>query len=98
MAATGSMDEALQILDAESQLRWYELGYARYGFCGRCGSTLFWQAEDRPGYTVIAAGTLDGEVNLDLEAVWFAAEAHSYNRMPDDVPTFEGNNEDSDPR
>ncbi len=44
----------------ESSLRWYESSQqARRGFCGRCGSTLFWEGHGRD-YISIAAGTLDG--------------------------------------
>lgn len=93
MASTGSPDEHLTITDTGDNLTWYDLGYARYGFCVGCGSTMFWRAQERPGYTVIAAGTLDSGEGLALDGVWFAAEAHPYHRVPTDVPNFDRNND-----
>src|SRR5260370_30096907 len=44
---------------AEGELKWYTASKeARRGFCGRCGSTLFWDGVGRD-YISIAAGGLD---------------------------------------
>src|SRR5260370_40012000 len=44
---------------AEGELKWYTASKeARRGFCGRCGSTLFWDGVGRD-YISIAAGSLD---------------------------------------
>jgi hypothetical protein len=44
-------------------LRWYAADGRRRGFCGTCGASLFWQADDRPTIS-IAAGTLDPPTGL----------------------------------
>ncbi|MDE2136987.1 MAG: GFA family protein [Gammaproteobacteria bacterium] len=63
MAATAARHRDFR-LTGEAQLRWYEASdAARRGFCGRCGSTLFWQASGRDTIS-IAAGTLDGATGL----------------------------------
>jgi hypothetical protein len=43
VAAGRAATDDLQIADPDGYLRWHELGYARYGFCRNCGSTLFYQ-------------------------------------------------------
>jgi len=53
----------LELVAAEA-LRWHELGGARRGFCGRCGSRLFWQRD--PSRISIAAGSLDGPTGLRI--------------------------------
>ena len=43
-------------------LRWYSASEtARRGFCGECGSTLFWESDDGPWI-----GDLDGDQKLDI--------------------------------
>jgi hypothetical protein len=49
-------------LIAAGDLRWHDLDGARRGFCGRCGSRLFWQ-RDRSRIS-IAAGSLDEPTGL----------------------------------
>lgn len=63
MAATGC-DDGLT-LAADATLRWYEPAPGVFsGFCGTCGSTLFWRSDARPGWTSIAAGSLDPPTGL----------------------------------
>ena len=42
----------------------YTPGHKR-GFCNRCGSSLFWQPDDR-NYLAICAGTIDGKLGKKL--------------------------------
>lgn len=72
-------------------LAWHELGYAKYGFCRTCGSTLFYQASDRPDFMSVTAGTMDDVSDLPLDAVWFADEAQHHNPMPPDAMLHRGN-------
>jgi hypothetical protein len=71
-AATAARKDGLRILD-ERTLRWFtsptsDAG-ARRGFCGECGSSLFW---DAPGETIsIAAGTLDPPTRLRIVGHWY---------------------------
>lgn len=74
-----------------ASLRWYDVEYARYGFCGECGSTLFFVPQDNPERVSISAGVLDDVADLKLGSVWFAAEAQPHNLLPPDVPHHAGN-------
>lgn len=78
-------------IDDDGLLNWWDLGYAKYGFCRRCGSSLFYRAADREHVTSIMVGTLDDSTGLTLQEVWFADEAQSHNTLPDGVPHHERN-------
>ena len=86
--------EDLDISDAEERFRWHDLGYARYGFCSGCGSTLFYRSSERPEATAVMVGTLDDATGLQLASVWYANEAQPHNTLPDGVPSFAGNPDD----
>lgn len=90
-AATGCATSELTVVDPEDRLRWYDLGYARYGFCSVCGSTMFWVGAEHEERTSIEAGTLDDTSNLQLKAIWFADEAHHFNTLDSSVPHFGAN-------
>jgi len=81
----------LELEDPAEHLRWYDLGYARYGFCDNCGSTLFFRAAESPDITSVMVGTLDDGSGLAVREVWFANEAQPHNTLPGNVPHFEGN-------
>jgi hypothetical protein len=51
---------------------------AEYGFCGRCGSSMFWRGDSRPQYITICAGTLDLPTGLRTAAAWWVAEHADY--------------------
>src|ERR1700685_2353224 len=58
MAATAARRADFKLLAAD-ELKWYPSSdEARRGFCGRCGSTLFWDGNGLD-YLSIAAGSLD---------------------------------------
>jgi hypothetical protein len=59
------------------EVTWYRSsGMARRGFCGVCGSNLFW---DGPGENLsIFAGTLDGATGLALAGHIFCADKGDY--------------------
>lgn len=53
-------------LTMSGRVTWYQSSEnARRGFCGVCGSQLFWQPGDR-SVTSIFAGTLDGKTDLTI--------------------------------
>ncbi|MEM7139989.1 MAG: GFA family protein [Actinomycetota bacterium] len=83
-------DWATTTIVDDSELEWFELGYARYGSCRACGSTLFFQAEETPDLVSVMVGTLDVADGLWLKSVWFSHEAQPHNPIPD-VPLHEGN-------
>jgi hypothetical protein len=85
MAATAARRRDFR-LTSEAQLRWYESSAAaRRGFCGQCGSTLFWQANGRDAIS-IAAGTLDGATNLTSACHIHVADKGDYYSIEDGLP------------
>lgn len=58
---------------------------ARRGFCGECGSSLFWQAasSERIG---VAAGTLDQPTGLRVVAHIYTHQAGDYEILDDGLP------------
>lgn len=88
VAASGADNELLTIEDPGEALRWYRSSSsARRGFCGRCGSNLFWKRDDAP-YTAIMAGTLDGETGLRIEAQIYTADKGDYYELDDEIPSY----------
>lgn len=62
-AATAAAKTDLH-LDQSDSLRWYAASdYALRGFCGTCGSVLFWKAHDG-AHIAILAGSLDDPSTL----------------------------------
>ena len=57
---------------------------ARRGFCSECGSSLFWDAPDRPTVS-IAAGTLDGRTGLRTIGHGYVSQAGDYYELPSDA-------------
>ncbi len=81
MAATGC-DRSGIAFDAAETLRWYEAAPGvEYGFCSKCGSTLFWRATAIDDWISIAAGTLDPPTGLATESAWWTATASDYHRL-----------------
>lgn len=75
--------------ERDEGLRWYESspGVVR-GFCGECGSSLFW---DRVGADNISimAGTLDAPTGLRLVKHIYVADAGDYYDIDPDLPRAE---------
>jgi hypothetical protein len=85
MAATAARHRDFRLREAP-ELRWFvSSDSARRGFCGRCGSTLFWQGEGRD-YVSIAAGTLDGATGLQSACHIHVADKGDYYSIADGVP------------
>ena len=71
-------------------LRWYRSSArARRGFCGVCGSGLFWEPADQPG-TGILAGTLDQPSGLKTIGHIFVGEICDFTEIAGAAPKFEG--------
>ena len=74
-------------LTEERGLRWIQSpqsdARARRGFCGECGSSLFWDAPARDTIS-IAAGTLDHATGLRTASHWFVSQAGDYYELPED--------------
>src|ERR1700678_296069 len=70
----------------QTTLKWYVAvpGFRR-GFCGECGSSLFFE-EDGGERGSIAAGSLDSPQGLNIVAHIFASEAGDYYPIDPSVP------------
>jgi len=87
MAASAATTGELR-MTADETLTWYSAQPGvEYGFCNRCGSSLFWRADDKPDSVSICAGTLDSTVGLTTAGVLFDAEIADYILERPDVET-----------
>ena len=86
VAATSAPRETVEI---EGDVTWYHSSEtARRGFCGRCGSNLFW---DGPGANLsIFAGTLDGATGLTLKGHIYCDDKGDYYEIADVAPKAGG--------
>jgi hypothetical protein len=83
MAATSARRDDVQIVDADGQLARFAVEGADYGFCRRCGSSLFWWGESDPDRMSICAGTLEPPTGLRTVEAWWVSEASDYAVRPD---------------
>lgn len=58
---------------------------ARRGFCGTCGSNLFWDSEGDPRLSIFA-GTIDGETGLQIAGHIFTDDKGDYYSIADGLP------------
>ena len=74
-------------LSGEDALRWVPSPgsdrHARRGFCGECGSSLFWQPAGSERIN-IAAGTLDRPTGLEIAGHWYTHQAGDFDEVPAD--------------
>jgi hypothetical protein len=73
-------------VEGEDALTWYEsTPGVRRGFCGRCGSSLFW---DRDGSDTLSifAGSLDQPSGLRMVMHIFTEDAGDYYQIADGLP------------
>jgi hypothetical protein len=67
-------------------LRWYRSSsFAQRGFCGECGSSLFWQRDGAADIS-IAAGCLDAPTGLRTVGHIFVAHRGDYYDIADGLP------------
>lgn len=87
-AGTNVPTDSLVVTGAD-RVVWYRSSpEARRGFCGSCGSTLFWQADGYP-YTSILAGAFDGATGLVAVRHDFVANKGDYYQITDHLPQHE---------
>ena len=90
VAATSAPRDAVTI---DGEVRWYHASdSARRGFCGTCGSSLFWDGQG--ANLSIHAGTLDGGTGLRLTGHIFCADKGDYYELTDDLPKADGSDPD----
>jgi hypothetical protein len=89
MAATAARHADFRLLQS-SELKWFDSSdSARRGFCGRCGSTLFWQGAERD-YLSLTAGSLDDSRGLTVACHIFVADKGAYYQIADGTPQISG--------
>lgn len=72
----------------EEALVWYAASdFARRGFCGACGSVLFWKHNELDVISV-TAGTFDNPSGLVGESHIFVADKGDYYEISDSLPQF----------
>ncbi|MGI3185505.1 GFA family protein [Nioella aestuarii] len=86
VAATSTHRDHITV---EGAVTWFQSSdTARRGFCGICGSNLFW---DGTGENLsIFAGSLDGASGLTIAGHIFCADKGDYYDIPEGVPQAEG--------
>ncbi len=85
VAATACAREDL-VLKSAASLQWFQSSAAaRRGFCGQCGSNLFWEAVGEARISIMA-GTLDVPTGLSAKGHIFVSEAGDYYRITDGLP------------
>jgi hypothetical protein len=88
LASTSVETRDLAIEGADS-LRWYASSEAaRRGFCGVCGSVLFWQSDKR-ARTAIAMGSFDGPTGVTWDKHIYVADKGDYYEIDGDAPSFD---------
>lgn len=77
-------------LTGREHVRWYQSsGKVRRGFCGTCGSSLFW--ERNSGDTIsIPAGLFEGPISPRQKHHIFVADKGDYYSISDNLPQFPG--------
>lgn len=86
-AATNAPDEALEITDSGT-LTWFSSSdTARRGFCGKCGSALFWK-DDSQDSTSIMAGSLDQPTGLRMACHIYVADRGDFYEIGDGLPQY----------
>lgn len=86
VAATSVARDALHV---QGEVTWYQSSErARRGFCGICGSNLFW---DGPGPNMsIFAGTLEAPTGLQLVGHIYCKDKGDYYEINDGLPQAPG--------
>lgn len=86
-AAVNVLNENLT-LSGDEAVRWYAAsGIAKRGFCGTCGSVLFWKPNDA-NYLSVMAGCLDSPTGLVADGHIFVADKGDYYTLDDGLPQY----------
>ena len=85
VAATATLKKNLVLL-SDQGLSWYQSSAsAKRGFCGVCGSSLFWSPES-DNYVAIMAGTLNQPTELEAVKHIFVLHKADYHDLNDGLP------------
>ena len=85
VAATAALKENL-VLVSDQGLSWYQSSAsAKRGFCGVCGSSLFWSSES-DNHVSIMAGTLNQPTEIEAVEHIFVLHKADYYALNDGLP------------
>ena len=82
-AATSSASQDLTVQDTDGTLSWYKTDSASWGFCNRCGSSLFFQPDENGKRTSIFAGSIDGDSGLNMDSQMYCESKGDYYELLD---------------
>ena len=82
-------------IEGEANVTWYRSSpTARRGFCGTCGSQLFWQADDASTIS-LGAGALDNPTGVKIEYHIYCADKGDFYEIADGLPQHKAWAEDT---
>jgi hypothetical protein len=82
MMATAAADVDFNLTE-DRGLKWYRSSaQAQRGFCGECGSVLFWRGDGKD-YVAITAGSVDGPTGLKVSGHIYCDFAGDYYTISD---------------
>ena len=82
---------AAERVHLDGALTWYRSSArSERGFCGRCGSTLFFRSSAAPGELHIAAANVDTGLDRAPSAHIFVEQKAPWITLPDDLPALRG--------
>ena len=85
-ASTDVLRENLVVEKGGDQVRWFASSEkVRRGFCGECGSVLFWDVVGR-GRIAVAMGAFEAPTGTRLAKHIFTADMGDYYAIADDAP------------
>lgn len=97
-AATSCAEADLTLSDPNGVLKWYAASDdAKRGFCGTCGSALFWKREGGANVSILA-GSLDDDGGVRLDRHIYVADKGDYYEVADGLPTYDESDRDGPPR
>jgi hypothetical protein len=79
----------IDLKGAEAIVWFASSGRGRRGFCGTCGSSLFFEPAGEPRLA-IAAGSLDQPTGLEVIGHEYVADKADYDRIDDGLPACPG--------
>lgn len=92
-AATSVDDRQLEVKGSEN-ITWFAASdFARRGFCGRCGSLLFWKANSEPDISIMA-GAFDADAELAGACHIFVGQKGGYYEIDDGLAQYERSSPD----
>ncbi|NIP47727.1 MAG: GFA family protein [Gammaproteobacteria bacterium] len=88
VSATAVPRERFHLIESDA-LKWYRSSpHAERGFCGVCGSNLFWSAHGRDTISIMA-GSIDGETGLRTVAHICVAQKGDYYDLNPSEPQYQ---------